>query len=129
MSLVLLGLGTTTLGRTKRDENGNIVSQSPAQWEADPSGSSVIVAELDPETMRTKGVLSVFGDWAAAGYLARALELLQPNRPTNIPDIKGIIQRATKDGNGDILCSYCTSINCRDCIINEWKEEISRKWD
>lgn len=123
MSLVLLGLGTCTLGRTTRDKDGNITSQSSPQWVSDPDGGSVLVTELDPETMQPIGDGSVFGDWAAAEYLSRALELLHPSRPINIPDFKSIVQKAAEDGNGDIFCEYCPASNCRDCKVKEWKEE------
>jgi hypothetical protein len=61
----------------------------------------------------------IFGDWDAANYLAKVVELIRPNRQINIPDLEALIRAAYKDGFD--LCQYCPDCNCRDCIVNEWK--------
>ena len=124
MSVVFLAKGTCGLGRTQTDKDGNVVKSTPAQFTIDNTGGSVAVGLLDPETMQPiEPVSGIFGDWDAAGYLAHALELLNPVRRVNIPDLKAIVQAAYREDGNDLLCDYCKSMNCQDCIIREWKEE------
>ena len=124
MSMIFLAKGTCTMGRTQTDKDGNVVSSTPAQFTADDTGGSVVVGVLDPETMKpVEPVETVYGDWDAAGYLAKALELLKPGRRINIPDFQMLVQNLWKDAGIDI-CDHCHNFyNCRDCIVNEWKEE------
>lgn len=125
MSMIFLATGTVTLGMTKRDKDGNVASSTSARFTWDDNGGSIAIGEMDPKTKEiNEESVSIFGDWDAAGYLAEALELIKPRRQTNIPDFKSIIQKAyTEDGN-DLVCDYCQSCNCRDCIVKEWKEEV-----
>ena len=125
MSIVFLAKGTTTLGRTQTDKDGNVVSHTPAQFSIDDSGRSVAIGELDPETMEPKGaVTAIYADWDAAAYLSEVLELLKPDRTINIPDFRAIIMSAIKDGTD--FCSYCDrqGYYCRDCVIREWEEDL-----
>lgn len=124
MGIVYLAKGICNLGRTQTDKNGNVIRSTPAHFVVNNAGGSIAVGSLDPETMQPAGpVIGVFGDFDAAGYLTAALKMLQPNRTVNIPDIKYIVQKAyTEDGN-DLLCDYCESLNCGNCIIKEWKDE------
>lgn len=123
MSVIFLATGTCTMGVTTRDKDGNIIESRPAQFTYDDKGGTVVVGKLDPETMKpTEPVDIVYGDWDAAGYLAEALELLKPRRQVNIPDFKAIIQAFIEKDNID-FCDYCPNLNCRDCIVKEWKEE------
>ena len=124
MSMIFLATGHAHLGMNKRDKEGNITESVPSHFEFAADGSCVAVGELDPKTMEVKGNADLFGDWDAAGYLKEAMDRLKPSRPVNIPDFRAIIQKAyTEDGN-DLVCDYCTGINCRDCIVKEWKEEV-----
>lgn len=126
MSIVFLAKGTTTLGRTQTDKDGNVVSHTPAQFTIDATGGSVAIGELDPETMKPKGaVTGIYADWDAAAYLAAVLELLKPERTINIPDLRAMIMAAIKDGAD--LCSYCErqGYYCRDCIIREWEMALN----
>lgn len=124
MSIVFLAKGTCTLGRTQTDKDGNVVASTPAQFTIDNAGGSVAVGLLNPETMQAaEPVSGIFGDWDAAAYLAKALELLKPGQRINIPDLKEIVQAAYQEDGNDLLCDYCKSMNCQDCIIREWKEE------
>lgn len=122
--MIFLAKGTCTMGMTKKDKDGNIVESTNAQFTADDNGATVVVGKLDPETMKpVEPVDSVYGDWDAAGYLAKALELLKPSRKVNIPDLKSMVQRLWSVDRID-LCDYCRDFHvCRDCIVNEWKEE------
>lgn len=63
----------------------------------------------------------VYGDWDAAAYLRRVVELIHPNRQINIPNLEAMIRAAAKDGVD--ICTYCPDYNCRGCIVNEWKED------
>lgn len=123
MSAIFIATGTCTMGMTKTDKGGNVVSHTPAQFTFDDTGGSVAIGELDSETMKPKGpVTGIYADWDAAGYLEMVLELLKPRRTLNIPDIRTMIVTAAREGDG--LCRYCTSgPGCRDCIIREWEEE------
>lgn len=125
MSIVFLAKGTCTLGRTQTDKEGNVVKHTPAQFEMDNAGGSVAVGLLDPETMQPVGpVEGIFGDWDAAEYLAKALELLKPTRKVNIPDFKYIIQSLIRHDSVDI-CDHCHAFyKCSDCIVKEWKDEM-----
>ena len=125
MSMIFLAKGTCTMGRTQTDKDGNVVSSTPAQFTADDTGGSVVVGVLDPETMKpTELVDAVYGDWDAAGYLEEALKLLKPRRRLNIPDLKAIVQVAYLEDGNDLLCDYCKGMNCHNCIIKDWKEEL-----
>lgn len=123
MSMIFLAKGTCTMGMTKRDKDGNIVESTPAQFKWDDNGGSIAIGKMDPRSKEIdEESVSIFGDWDAAGYLAEVLKLMKPRRGVNIPDIKAIVQAAAKEGN-DLVCDYCHDYKCRDCIINEWKEE------
>ena len=125
MSAVYLIKGTCTLGRVSKDINGNIKEEESAKFVEDVTGGSIAVGLLNTETMQpVEPVHGIYGDWDAAGYLEEALKLLQPNRKINIPDIKSIIQTAYREDGHHLLCDYCQSVMCRDCIVTEWREEI-----
>ena len=124
MSAIFLMRGSCSLGRTQRDKDGNIVSETPAQFTADKSGGSIAVGELDSETMTPKECDGIYGDWDAAGYLAQALKMLGLGRSVNIPDFKAIIQTAYQEDGSDLVCDYCKGTNCQGCIVHEWKEEV-----
>ena len=122
MGIISIGVGTCTLGRKQADRDGNVVSETPAKFEIDPAGSCVVIVPLNPETMEQDGPVEVFGDWQAGQYLAKVLEMLQPTRKTNLPDLEAMIRRAALDGLD--LCDYCEDCYmCRDCIVKEWKED------
>ena len=122
MGLISIGVGTCTLGRKQVDRDGNVVSETPAKFEVDPAGSCVAIVPLNPDTMEPDGPAEVFGDWQAGQYLAKVLEMLQPTRKTNLPDLEAMIRRAALDGLD--LCDYCEDCYmCRDCIVKEWKED------
>lgn len=122
MSFIFLATGNCTMGFTHTDKDGNITESKPAQFEFADDGSCVAVGSLDPETGTPKEELAgMFGDWDACGYLARVLELLNPSRPVNIPDFAAITKAAMNDGVD--LCDYCQGLNCRECVVAEWKED------
>ena len=123
MSMVFIVTGTCTFGVTTRDKDGNILESRPAQFTPTKDGGSVAVGLLDPETMQPIEITSMYGDWDAAGYMAEILKLLNPVRKINLPDLKEIVKAAYQEDGNDLLCDYCKSMNCRDCIIKEWREE------
>ena len=123
MSMVFIVTGTCTLGVTTRDKDGNILESRPAQFTPTNDGGSVAVGLLDPETMQPIEITSMYGDWDAAGYMAEILKLLNPVRKINLPDLKEIVKAAYQEDGNDLLCDYCKSMNCCDCIIKEWQEE------
>lgn len=89
MGVIRIGVGTAKMGRICRDKAGNITEQSTARWDADPAGGSVAIWPMDPEKMEPSGPAEVYGDWDAAAYLRRVVDLIQPNRQINIPDLCG----------------------------------------
>lgn len=125
MSMIFLGKGHCRLGATKKDRGGNVVESTRAQFVFDETGGSVVIGKMDPET---DGIdeesVSIYGDWDAAGYLNKVLELLKPRRKVNIPDFQAIIRAAYIEDGNDLVCDYCKSVNCQDCIVKEWKEDL-----
>lgn len=101
---------------------GNCFLGANPHFESDDGGGAVAVGEIDEERNEAKdGTVSVFGDWQASKYLGKLLELVDPARQLDIPDFKAITKEMQKDDLD--LCAYCHEIKCRDCIVNEWKEE------
>lgn len=122
MGIISIGVGTCTLGTRRTDKDGNVVSETKAKWEPDQKGGSVAIVPLNPDTMEPDGVAEVFGDWQAAQYLAKVVELIHPNRQINVPDLEAMIRRAAMDGVD--LCEYCEDpYLCQDCIVKEWTED------
>ncbi|MEG1594226.1 MAG: hypothetical protein RR350_07410, partial [Oscillibacter sp.] len=72
------------MGHRQIDTAGNIISETPAQWTENPTGGCVCLWPMDPETRNSNGPAEIFGDWDAASYLARVLEMIHPNRKINI---------------------------------------------
>ena len=123
MSMVFLATGNVSFGMNKRNEAGEIVESTPAAFEHKDGGPCVIVGQLDPETMQQVGPATPYGDWQASKYLGQALQILQPLRALDMPDLKAIWYFA-KAKDGVDLCDYCTKFPiCRDCVVNEWKGE------
>lgn len=119
MGMIGMGVGNAQMGRRNVNAAGEVTSETPAKWTEDPKGGCVCLWPINPETMQPDGAAEIFGDWDAANYMARALELLQPNRKTNVPDMAAIVRQATKDGID--ICDYCQECKCTECIVNEWK--------
>lgn len=125
MSMIFLATGTCQLGVIRRDKDGHIVEESPAQFIEDDIGGSVAVGEIDPQTKEVKeNTVSIYGDWQAADYLREVLEHINPRRAINIPDFKAIIQAAYREDGCSLVCDYCKGLNCMDCIVKEWLEEM-----
>lgn len=122
VGIIGIGVGEAKLGYTRTDAAGNVVEQKKAKWEPNPAGGSVAIWTINPETMEPDGqTAEVYGDWDAAAYLWRVVELIHPNRQINIPDLEAMVRAAAKDGVD--ICTYCPDCRCRDCIVNEWKED------
>ena len=122
MGVIAIGVGTCTLGRRQVDRDGNVASETPAQWEADRAGGSVAIVPLTQDTMEPDGAAEIFGDWQASSYLARVLELINPNRQIDVPDLAAIVRAAAEDGLD--ICEYCKDFcMCQNCIVQEWKED------
>ena len=124
--MLFIAKGNVQLGQTKTDADGNVISHTDATFSTDEKGSCVAIGEIDEEAQELKlNIDSIHGDFDAAGYLGVILEKLNPQRQINLPDFKGIVKVAIK--NGADFCDYCSSTNyCTDCIVNEWKEEEMR---
>lgn len=122
MRAIFIARGHCTLGRVKREADGSVTEISQATFEFAPDGGSVAIGPLDAETGKPKEIEGVYGDWDAAGYLSAVLKEMAPNRTINIPDFEAIIKAAYAEGN-DLVCDYCQSLNCPNCIVREWKDE------
>lgn|GEM_PF-436155 len=120
--MIFIEKGDFYLGHRIKDGNGNIIQQNGPEFEPDDNGSSVIVGKLDSETRKQVGEADIFGDFNAAGYLKKVLELLTPGRTINIPNFKELFVSASKD-NVD-MCDYCEGLHCDNCIVSEWKESL-----
>ena len=119
MGVIGIGVGDATLGGRTIGADGQVIRETPARWTENPAGGCVCIWPMNAETMKPDGAAEIFGDWQAAEYLARVVQLIHPNRKINVPDLEAMIRRATKDGFN--ICDYCPDCNCRDCIANEWK--------
>ncbi len=120
MGTIAIHRGNMTLGRIRKDKDGGVIEKIPPKWEDHPEGACVALVPVNPETMEQEGTAEIFGDYDAAHYLARILELIHPNRQINVPNLEAMIRRATMDGLD--LCDYCEDCYmCRDCIVKEWK--------
>ena len=125
MSMIFIAKGVCHLGQRQKDKNGNVVKETPAKFAWDNAGGSIAIGKMDPNSKEIyEDTVSIYGDWDAAGYIEEMLKLLQPARTVNIPDLKKIVQTAYQEDGNDLLCDYCKSMNCRNCIIKEWKEEL-----
>ena len=127
MSALFISTATVMMGQTTTDKDGNIIKHTPPSCEFGPDGGSVVVGKLKItyNSMEPDGPVDVFGDWDAAGYLARVLEELKPARKVNVPDFRGIVQGMAGD-SFDKDCPFmehCDSIMCPDCIVTQWIEE------
>ena len=49
MGIISIGVGTCTLGRRQVDRDGNVASETPARWEADPARSEEHTSELQSQ--------------------------------------------------------------------------------
>lgn len=121
--MIFITKGECHLGRIKRDEDGNVIEETPACFKESDNGSSVAVGILNPDTKEQEGGADIFGDWDAAGHLTKVLRLIAPARTVNIPNFKEIVRNAYNDGTD--ICDHCSRdfTNCRDCIVEEWKNE------
>lgn len=119
MGVIGIGVGDATLGHREIGTDGQVIRETPAKWEVNPAGGCVAIWPMNPETMEQDGAAEIFGDWDAAHYLARVVELIHPNRQINVPDLEAMIRVAAK--NGFDICDYCPDCNCRGCIVDEWK--------
>lgn len=131
MKALFMAVGTCRLGRTTRDKDGNIVSQTTASFEPGPEGGSIAVGRLkfigEGCEMEQDGPADIFADWDAGAYLARALEILQPGREVNVPDFRAVIKAAAEDDNPEFFCEYCRQAgfrDCRYCVVKEIMEEL-----
>lgn len=132
--MIFLVKGTCTLGFKVRGKDGSIVKEIPATFTSDPNGGSVAVGIMDDDTMEPLGNAELYGDYDQAGYLSRALELLNPSRHGNIPNFEMICKEMFKDQgrNRCIFEEYCDdrwSSICRDCIVGQWIEETKDEED
>ena len=123
--MIFLAKGTAKMGMCTRDGDGNIVTQTPATFTVEDTGSCIAVGTIDTETHEIKEPVSaIYGDYDAVGYLEHVLSMLNPSRTINIPDIKKFITRAANDGID--ICDYCDHFGCgcSVCAVTRWKEEF-----
>lgn len=126
MSLVCIGLGTATLGRTTKNAEGKVISSTPAQWTEDQKGGCVMVGKMNPETMEIDpDSISLHSRMDSVSYLEAVRDLLLPEnvKPfTDMPDLREIVQKATSDGVN--FCDYCSGGPvCVNCAIRAWADE------
>ena len=106
MSVICIGIGDAMMGCRTLGPNGEVIRETKAHWELNPEGGAVAIWTASEKTDEPEGSVELYGDW-----------------DVNVPDLKGMILAANKDGLS--LCDYCQrcGYDCRDCIITEWKEE------
>ena len=120
--IICIGRGTATLGRYTRHEDGTTTQDIGAHWEPDAGGGSVAIFKMDADTNKVTCPAEVFGDWQAAEYLGRVLELLGPGRAPNLPHLREIVYHMSNDGLD--ICDYCGGLLCcAECIVKDWKQE------
>ena len=123
MTAVFLVRGNAYMGANKIDADENVTESTPARFETQEDGSCVAVGKFDPDTGTIQGIDGVYGDFHASGYLKKTLEMLHPDRQLDVPDFKSIFKTALREGDLDYICEYCPRCDCRDCIVNIWKQE------
>ena len=121
--MIFIAKGVYRLGRVEKDKDGNVIEEIPPCFEEKPNGSSVVVGIINSETKEQEGDADIFGDWDAAQYLTKVLQLIAPTRSVNIPNFKEIVRNAYNEGT--YICEHCPRdfTFCRDCIVEEWKNE------
>ena len=124
--MIFLAKGTAKMGMCTRDGDGNIVTQTPATFTVEDTGSCIAVGTIDTETHQIKEPVSaIYGDWDAAGYLGAILQMINPSRTLNIPDFKSLIIEAFN--NGFDICEHCDpAYFCRECVVAQWKAEAKK---
>lgn len=131
MGALFMATGTFKFGHTTRDKDGNVVESNAPSFTPDPDGGSVIIGKIKftDDAMEQDGPAELYGDWDAAGYLAYAMKIMQPTRKTNIPDIKAIVLSMVKDefSSDCPFMDHCQSVNCFDCIITQWIDEMQEE--
>ncbi len=123
MPSILIEKGNFTMAEVHTNPDGGKETVSAGGWKPDENGGCVIVCAVDTEDKNKQaGDAAIFGDWQAAEYLGRVLELLKPARAVNVPDFKAIFKAARIDGMD--MCLYCQSLECPDCYMNpeNWEE-------
>lgn len=127
-----IGRGNVTMARITKDEHGNVVKHTPAQYTESDDGACVVIGEVDTDTGALGPVMSIYADWQAAEYLGDILTQLGKKRPINIPSFKAMVQAAEKNRSWDadnVFCEKChetgSTTSCRFCIVNEWREDLS----
>ena len=124
--MIFLAKGRCWLGQCTKDRDGNVVTETKARFEADPEGGCIAVGTLDDESMEQIGDAEIFGDYDHWGFLNRALQLLTPTRPGNMPDFREIFENMYKENpsEGCAFRPYCDRILCADCVCWNWIESI-----
>ena len=128
--MVFLCKGTFNLGQRTVDGQGNVIKETKAEFKSDPGGGSVAVGEMDDETMEQIGTADLFGDYDHWGILNKALQLLRPTRPGNLPEFGSIFTKMYKENPNDCpFRPYCDRIRCADCVCWDWIDEIEEADD
>lgn len=126
MSLIFLAKGNARMGMNRVDKDGKITESILPKFETAPDGGCIAIGELDSDSMEQNGAADIFGDYDAAGYLAKVLELLKPSRQINIPDFRDILRASQADHDRDYFCEHCRDFGhrCLNCIVTQWREEL-----
>ena len=98
MSIVCIAIGDAVMGCRTLGPHGEVIKETKAHWDHNPEGGSVAIWTTNGETDEPEAPADLYGDWDAAHYLTRVLELRHPRRRINVPDLKSMILAADKDG-------------------------------
>lgn len=128
--MVFLAKGTFTLGQRTVDGQGNVIKETKAAFVTDPGGGCVVVGTLDDDTMEQTGEAALFGDYDHWSILNKALQLLTPTRPGNMPEFESIFAKMYKEDPHDCpFRPYCDKIRCADCVCWDWIDGIEEADD
>lgn len=121
MGVIGIGVGTAKMGRICKDKAGNVTEQSTARWDADPHrriGGDLANGPGEDGTERAGGGVRRLG----RGRLSPPGGGTDPPKPADQHTGPGGHDPSRRKAGEDI-CTYCPDYNCRDCIVNEWKED------
>jgi len=129
---VIVERGNYFMG-SKTTKNGEVVSEKPSNWAADPEGSCVVICRFDTEKNEPTEAADIFPIWDSHGIdkcIREKLALKRRNFPTPEEWHKWIKEWDERDID---ICEICQGIfagyDCSICPIEAIKGEHGGRED